>query len=316
MCELIDMRLTAIFFGGEGSNLFELRRPDGGVVPAFTAGAHVDLHLPNGLIRQYSIANAPHEHDRYLLGVKREDRGRGGSRFLHDAVKVGAILEVGGPRNNFPLSENATVSVFIAGGIGITPIRAMIHRAQAIGQDWRLYYAVRRRAEAVFAPELLTIGDRVVLHVDEEQGGRLLDLSGIVGAACKTEAHFYCCGPAPMMAAFKKAAAAIPAERVHLEYFTSEPAPATQGGFVVELAQSGGRIPVPPGTTIVKALSDAGIKVKVACEQGICGTCETRVLQGTPEHRDMILSDEEKSAGRTMMICCSGSLSEVLVLDL
>jgi tetrachlorobenzoquinone reductase len=310
------MRLTAIFFGGEGSNLFELRRADGGAVPAFTAGAHVDVHLPSGSIRQYSIANAPHERDRYLLGVKREDRGRGGSRFLHDAVKVGAILKVGGPRNNFPLTEDAAGSVFIAGGIGITPIRAMIHRAQAIGRDWRLYYAVRRRAEAVFAPELLALGDRVVLHVDEEQGGRLLDLPAIVGASFGAEAHFYCCGPAPMMAAFKEAAATVPAERVHLEYFTSETAPATQGGFVVELARSGRSIPVPPGTTIVQALRDAGIKVTVSCEQGICGTCETRVLQGMPEHRDMILSDEEKAAGRTMMICCSGSLSEVLVLDL
>jgi vanillate O-demethylase ferredoxin subunit len=308
------MRLTAILFGGEGSNLFELRRPDGRAVPPFTAGAHIDLHLPNGLIRQYSIANAPHERDRYLLGVRREDPGRGGSRFLHDSVKVGAILKVGGPRNNFLLVEGAA-SVFVAGGIGITPIRSMIHRAQAIGQDWRLNYAVRRRAEAVFATELLPLGDRVVLHVDEEHGGRLLDLPEIVGGAA-AGAHIYCCGPAPMMAAFKEAAAAIPAERVHLEYFTSETAPATQGGFVVELAQSGRRIPVSPGTTILEALRDAGVRVQAVCEQGICGTCETRVLQGRPEHRDMILSDEEKAAGRTMMICCSGSLDEILVLDL
>jgi len=309
------MRLTAILFGGEGSNLFELRRPDGGAVPPFTAGAHVDLHLPNGLVRQYSIANAPHERDRYLLGVKREDPGRGGSRFLHDTVRVGATFKVGGPRNNFPLVETAATSIFVAGGIGITPIRSMIHRAQAIGQDWRLHYAVRRRAEAVFAPELLALGDRVTLHVDEEQGGKLLDLSAAVGATAD-QAHLYCCGPAPMMAAFKEAAAAVPADRVHLEYFTSEAAPATQGGFVVELAQSGRRIPVPPGTTILEALRDAGIKVQAACEQGICGTCETRVLHGTPDHRDMILSDEEKAAGRTMMICCSGSIGDVLVLDL
>ncbi len=309
------MRLTAILFGGEGSNLFELRRPDGGAVPPFTAGAHVDLHLPNGLVRQYSIANAPDERDRYLLGVKREDPGRGGSRFLHDAVKVGAILKVDGPRNNFPLVEAAPTSIFVAGGIGITPIRSMIHRAQAIGQDWQLHYAVRRRAEAVFAADLLALGDRVALHVDEERGGKLLDLPAVVGTAAGT-AHLYCCGPAPMMAAFKEAAAAIPAERVHLEYFTSDAAPATQGGFVVELAQSGQRVPVPPGTTILEALRAAGVRVQAACEQGICGTCETRVLQGTPEHRDMILSDEEKAAGRTMMVCCSGSLSEVLVLDL
>jgi vanillate O-demethylase ferredoxin subunit len=313
--DLIDVRLSAIVFGGEGSNLFELRRPDGAVLPAFTAGAHVDLHLPNGLVRQYSIANAPHERDRYLLGIRREDRGRGGSRFLHDAVRVGALLKVGGPRNNFPLIEDAAASVFIAGGIGITPIRSMIHRAEAIGQPWRLYYAVRWRAEAIFAPELIALGDRVVLHVDEEQGGRLLDLPGIV-AASRAGAHFYCCGPTPMLAAFRAATAAVHAGHAHLESFSGDAVPATQGGFVLELARSGRRIPVPPGTRIIEALRDAGVTVQTACEQGICGTCETRVLQGTPEHRDQLLSDEEKAAGRTMMICCSGSLSEVLVLDL
>ncbi|HEX2888754.1 PDR/VanB family oxidoreductase [Vineibacter terrae] len=316
MDDLIDMRLAAIVFGGEGSNLFELRRPDGSDVPPFTAGAHIDLHLAGGLVRQYSIANAPGERDRYLLGIKREAQGRGGSRFVHDAVKVGAILKVSLPRNNFPLVEAAASSVFVAGGIGITPIRSMVHRAHAIGQDWRLHYAVRRRPEAVFAAELLSLGDRVRLHVDEESEGRLLDLPAVIAAA-PAGAHLYCCGPAPMMAAFKAAAAgAVPAERTHLEYFTSDTAPAVQGGFVVALARSGRRIVVPPGTSILEALRAAGLRVQAACEQGVCGTCETQVLEGTPDHRDMILSDDEKAAGRSMMICCSGSRSEVLVLDL
>jgi tetrachlorobenzoquinone reductase len=313
---VIDMRLTAIVYGAEGINLFEFRTLDGSEVPPFTAGAHVDVHLPNGTIRQYSIASAQGDRTRYLLGVKREASGRGGSRFLHDEVRVGNVLKIGLPRNNFALNETATASVLIAGGIGITPMLCMIDRLERLGANWRLHYAVRVREEAVLLPHVGEAGDRVHLHVDREENGRLLDVAAIVAAA-PGDAELYCCGPAPMLEAFEAACANRPKARVHLERFSApDIVAATGGAYTVELAKSKRSIIVQPGQTLLQALRDAGLTVQVSCEQGICGTCETRVLAGQPDHRDMILSDEEKAANDTMMVCCGGSLGTTLVLDL
>ena len=308
------LRLTAITYAAEQVHLYEFRPVSGTSVPAFTAGAHVDLHLPNGLVRQYSIANAQDERHRYVLGVKRDAAGRGGSRFLHDELRVGTVLEVGGPRNNFPLVEAASHSVLIAGGIGVTPIVSMIARLRSLGRPWELHYAVRRRSEAAFLDELLAGDGRVRLHVDEEQGG-VLDVARIVGTAPE-QAHLYCCGPTPLLEAFTAAISSRPAERVHLEYFSSSIAPAVESGFIVELARSKLRIEIPPGQTILDTLRARGLKVQSSCEQGICGSCETRVLAGEPDHRDLLLSDAEKATNEVMMICCSGSRSAVLVLDL
>ena len=308
------MRLTAITYAAEQVHLYEFRPVSGTSVPAFTAGAHVDLHLPNGLVRQYSIANAQDERHRYVLGVKRDAAGRGGSRFLHDELRVGTVLEVGGPRNNFPLVEAASHSVLIAGGIGVTPIVSMVARLRSLARPWELHYAVRRRSEAAFLDELFAGDGHVRLHVDEEQGG-VLDVARIVGTAPE-KAHLYCCGPTPMLEAFTAAASSRPAERVHLEYFSSAIAPAVESGFIVELARSKLRIEIPPGQTILDTLRARGLKVQSSCEQGICGSCETRVLAGEPDHRDLLLSDAEKATNEVMMICCSGSRSPILVLDL
>ncbi len=308
------MRLTAITYAAEQVHLYEFRPVSGTSVRPFTAGAHVDLHLPNGLVRQYSIANAQDERDRYVLGVKRDAAGRGGSRFLHDDLRVGTVLEVGGPRNNFPLVEAASHSVLIAGGIGITPIVSMVARLRSLARPWELHYAARRRSEAAFLDELLAGDGHVRLHVDEEQGG-VLDVARIVGTAPE-KAHLYCCGPTPMLEAFTAAASSRPAERVHLEYFSSSIAPAVESGFIVELARSKLRIEIPPGQTILDTLRARGLKVQSSCEQGICGSCETRVLAGQPDHRDLLLSDAEKATNEVMMICCSGSRSPILVLDL
>jgi ferredoxin-NADP reductase len=307
-------RLTAITYAAEQVHIYEFRPVSGASVPPFTAGAHVDLHLPNGLVRQYSIANAQGERHRYVLGVKRDAAGRGGSRFLHDDLRVGTVVKVGGPRNNFPLVEAAAHSVLIAGGIGVTPIVSMVARLRSLARPWELHYAVRRRGEAAFLDELLAGDGHVRLHVDEEQGS-MIDVAAIVRAAPE-EAHLYCCGPTPMLEAFAAAAASRPAERVHLEYFSSAVAPAVESGFIVELARSKVRVEVPPGQTILEALRARGLEVQSSCEQGICGSCETRVLAGQPDHRDMLLSDEEKATNEVMMICCSGSRSAVLVLDL
>lgn len=311
----IDMRLTAIIYGGEGTNLFEFRTLDGGDVPPFTAGAHVDVNLPNGTIRQYSIASPQHDRSRYLLGVKLEANGRGGSRFLHEQVRVGNVLKIGLPRNHFPLNESARSSVLIAGGIGITPMLCMIDRLRTLGRDFRLHYAVRTRAEALLA-QIDEDDERIHLHVDAEQEGRFIDIAAIVAAA-PADAELYCCGPAPMLDSFEQACAARPPMHVHIERFSApDNLAAADGRYTVELAKSKRSITVQPGQTLLQALQAAGLTIKVSCEQGICGTCETRVLSGTPDHRDMILSDEEKASNETMMVCCSGSLGPTLVLDL
>ncbi len=314
--DTVEMRLTAITFGATRANLFELRPLRGGAAPEFSAGAHVDVHLPNGTIRQYSIASSQSDRARYLLGVKLEAAGRGGSRCMHEELRVGQVLTIGLPRNNFPLVEDAALSIFIAGGIGITPIKCMIDRLQTIGRSWRLHYAVRARDEALFGDDLAAAGDHLQLHIDAEHGGRVIDVDAIIAAA-PPDAQLYCCGPAPMLDAFERACTGRPAKFVHLERFSApDNVAATGGAYTVELARSKRAITVKPDQTLLQALHAAGITIKTSCQQGICGTCETRVLAGTPDHRDMILSDDEKAANDTMMVCCSGSLSPTLVLDL
>jgi len=311
---LIDMRLSAITYAADMTNLYEFRPVDGSQVPEFQAGAHVDLHLPNGLIRQYSLSNSQSERHRYVVGVKRDPKSRGGSSYIYEKLTVGTVMKVSHPRNNFPLNESANHSVLVAGGIGITPIWCMLNRLEEKGKSWELHYATRKRSEAAFAEELEKFGDRVHIHIDEEQGG-IIDIPAIVARA-PTSAHLYCCGPGPMLSTFEDATKEWPYGEVHVEHFTSLAPAATGGGYVVELARSGKKVNVAEGQTILDALRDEGIKVPASCEQGICGVCETRVISGTPDHRDMILSPQEKAANDTMMICCSGSKSDVLVLDL
>lgn len=296
----------------------ELRAADGLPLPPFTAGAHLDVRTAGGIVRSYSLLNGQDERDRYVIGVYREPRSRGGSRWLHEQLAVGDVLEGTPPRNDFALCEGAGHSVLIAGGIGITPVLSMARRLQAIGRSWEVAYAVRSRSRAAFlAPlrELASAGaGRLQLHIDDEEDGRLLDLSGLVAGA-PPGTHFYACGPGPMLEAYRRATAALPPEQVHLEYFAADVTPAA-GGFVVVLAKSGRRVVVPPGSSILDAVEAAGVYVPRVCEQGVCGTCETRVLGGVPDHRDLFLTTAEQAAGKTMLICCSGSLTEELVLDL
>lgn len=315
--ELLELRLTNVSFAAESINFYEFRRTDGGALPTFEAGAHVDLHLPNGLVRQYSLSNPQSDRDRYVLGVKRDVNSRGGSRYIHDQLKVGTILRVSRPRNNFQLVESGAPVVFVAGGIGVTPLYCMLDRAKSIGLDWRFYYSSRRRAEAALLHELQGYGRNVSIHVDEETGGNLIAMSEIIGRA-KPDAHLYCCGPAPMLDAFEASARefGFPDDQIHVERFAAEPFARSTESFVVELAATGKTIVVGPGQTILEAARDAGAPVEASCEQGVCGACETKVLAGLPDHKDMILSKAERASNRTMMICCSGSLSERLVLDL
>jgi ferredoxin-NADP reductase len=309
----IAMRLTAIRYAAAGINLYEFTPLEDGALPAFTAGAHIDLHLPNGLVRQYSLCNAMHERHRYVVGVKRDIASRGGSRSVHDDLRAGSVLQVGGPRNNFELHEEAPHTVLIAGGIGVTPIACMVQRLRVLGRPFELHYSVRQREEAAFLDVLP--GNGCHLHVDAERGGAPLPIATIVATA-PANAHLYCCGPGPMLDAFEAACAGRPPQQVHVERFSPLQPAAVAGGFTVKLARSGGSVYVAPGQSILDTLRSGGIEVPASCEQGICGTCETRVLAGTPDHRDSLLSDQEKAANNVMMVCCSGSKEDILVLDL
>jgi ferredoxin-NADP reductase len=312
--DLINVRLTAIRFAAKDTSLFEFRRVDGKPLPSAEAGAHIDLHLPNGLMRQYSLVEAAEHPAYYIVGIKRDPKSRGGSSHIHDDLRVGTTLQISAPRNNFPLNENAEHTVLIAGGIGITPIWCMLNRLEALGRSWSLYYSCRARSEAAFLDELHS-KNGTQFHFDEESPGKFIDLSAIVSNAPKN-AHFYCCGPLPMLAAYEAATASLPREQMHIEYFTSKHGVAKEGGFTIELASSGKTFEVPAGKTILQVLRDAGFVVPSSCEQGVCGACETRIISGEADHRDAILTESERAANITMMICCSGAKSERLVLDL
>lgn len=311
----LAVRVAAVEPLAEGIRAFELRADRGGALPPFTAGAHVDLVLPNGMIRSYSLVNSQDERDRYVIAVKREADGRGGSRLVHEILRPGTALEIVGPRNNFPLAEDAAHSLFIAGGIGITPILCMVRRLAALGRSWSLVYCARTRRHAAFADELARYGAAVRFNFDDEPGGSVLDIAATVAAAAP-ETHLYCCGPVGMLKAFERATAGRPVERVHVEYFSAKAPPASQGGFIVVLARSGKSLRVPRGKTILDTLIAAGVDAPYSCLEGVCGTCETRVVEGEPDHRDLVLNSAERAASRTMMICCSGSRTERLVLDL
>lgn len=291
---------------------YELRRPDAGELPAFTAGAHIDLHLGNGLARSYSLLNPQDERYRYVIAVQKDRASRGGSTWVHERFRAGDIVPISVPRNNFPLDEAAEHSLFIAGGIGITPIMSMMRRLTSLGKPWQLVYCARTREAAAFADILQ---ENVRFNFDGEPGGRMLDIAATVAAA-PVNAHLYCCGPLPMLSAFESATAHLPRERVHVEYFTPKEAAALEGGFSVALARSAREFEIPRGKTILDVLLEAGIEVQYSCMEGVCASCETAVLEGVPDHRDSVLTDRERAAGKTMMICCSGAKTKKLVLDL
>jgi len=311
----LRLRLTRISYITGAISLFEFQAPDGGNLPAFTAGAHIGIELGPALSRQYSLVNAQDERHRYVVGVKREALGRGGSIFMHDKLRVGALYNVMAPRNNFALAESAEETVFFAGGIGITPIYCMVQRLEALGRAWRLHFAAQTREQAAFIGELQRYGGRVHVHIDTEADGKFLDLPSLVRNV-PNHAHLYCCGPKPMLAAFEAAAAGRPAGHVHVEYFAAKTEAAADGGFVVELARGGREFQIPPGRTILEVLLESHVAVQNSCQQGICGMCETRIFSGRADHRDSFLTDDERAANEVMMVCCSGSLTERLVLDL
>jgi ferredoxin-NADP reductase len=307
----VDRRTT----GAEGVVVLDLRRPDGADLPGWSAGAHIDLRLPGGLIRQYSLCGDPGERSVWRIAVLREPESRGGSAHVHDALVDGADVEVRGPRNHFPL-EPAPRYVFIAGGIGITPILPMIDAADAAGASWELHYGGRSRRSMAFLESLEELtGQRVILHPQDEVG--LIDLDGLLGTP-RPDTLVYCCGPEPLLLAVEQRCASWPEGTLHLERFAPKDVgePVLTGAFEVELALSGLSLTVPPEKSVLEAVEEAGISVLSSCTEGTCGTCETTVLSGEVDHRDSLLTPAEQTANDTMFICVSRAACPKLVLEL
>ncbi|WP_028228538.1 PDR/VanB family oxidoreductase [Paraburkholderia ferrariae] len=313
--EVMTLRLSAINYLARNTWAFTFEDPAGNLLPAAEPGSHVAVVLPNGLTRQYSLLESSNSLTQrsYVIGVKLDPQSRGGSRYMHETMRVGDLVQVGVPRNNFPLNEDAAHTVLVAGGIGITPILCMARRLKELGQSPRIYYSCRDRVDVAFTEELKSF-EHALIHVDAETNA-FLNIADIVQREGQ-DAHFYCCGPGPMLVAFEAACAALPPEQIHVEYFTAKQEAALDGNFVVELRKSRKTLTVPQGKTILGVVREAGVPVSYSCEEGVCGACEVRVLEGQPDHRDAILSEPEKAASKTMIICCSGCKGDRLVLDL
>jgi ferredoxin-NADP reductase len=291
-----------------------LADPDGRRLPDWTPGAHIDLVLPTGDTRQYSLSGDRFDPRHYRIGVLREPGGRGGSAYVHDTLQAGDTVGVGGPRNNFFLVPSERY-LFVAGGIGITPLLPMVAQAELLGAEWRLLYGGRRRASMAFLDELARYGDHVQVMPQDETG--LLDLPAFLGEP-DPSVRVYCCGPGPLLDAMGLACVDWPPYALRTERFVAEQqsAPVRSAPFAVELARTGTTVTVPPGTSVLEAVGSAGVDVLSSCRQGTCGTCETTVLEGVPDHRDSILDDAERAANDCMFICVSRAASDRLVLDL
>ena len=285
------------------------------------AGAHIDLHLADGLIRSYSLIN-PGERHRYVVAVSLDPASRGGSRFVHEKLRVGQVIQIGGPRNHFPLVETAPHSVLVAGGIGITPVLAMLQRLDVLGRTAHLIYCASSRASAAFVPEIEAIaaraGGRVTVdwHFKDEKGVRADLYSLLQGHA--EGAHFYACGPQAFLASYEDGCQKLGLAHVHLERFAAAPLAAPQTpevGYAVELRRTGKTVQVAAGTSLLDTLINAGMNPEYSCREGVCGACEVRVISGDVDHRDQILSEQERAANKSMMICVSGCRSGNLVLD-
>ena len=310
--ELLVKQMT---WESDGVLSLSLVHPEGRRLPRWEPGAHIDLTLRGSVVRQYSLCGDPQDDLMYRVAVLREQAALGGSEFVHEGLRPGHRLPVAGPRNNFEFLPAARY-VFLAGGIGITPILPMMHAAQSAGAEWDLFYGGRRRASMAFLDELERYGDRVHLRPEDEDGR--LDLAQIL-PDFDADRLVYCCGPEGLLAAVEAHTASWPGETLQVERFRSKVQAVPEGGEQpVELVcqRSGRTVTAAPDCSLLEALQNAGIDVPSSCRDGICGTCETRVLEGEPDHRDSLLSASEQASGTTMMVCVSRARSPRLVLDL
>ncbi|MDG6097451.1 oxidoreductase [Alteromonas sp. ZYF713] len=315
--DLIDVVVSERINQGNGIAVLTLEAPDGSPLPAFTAGAHIDIHLGNDLVRQYSLCGDPAETRHYRLGVLNDPASRGGSAYVFEQLNPGSTVQISAPRNHFPLADNAGRHVLIGGGIGITPMIAMAKTLSRQGADFALHYCLRSESAGAFVDELRAeFGEQLVLHCDDLGDEQKLIPEQLLSAA-QSDLHLYVCGPGGFMdwVINSAKAAGLPGEQIHFEYFSAE-VDTTGDSFEVYCAQSDITVEVGSEQTIAKALKSAGLKIDVSCEEGVCGTCITDVLEGQPDHRDHFLTDEEKEDNDQIAVCCSRACSKRLVLDI
>jgi ferredoxin-NADP reductase len=313
----VDLEVVVVAMARMGDRVrrLVLRRREGGPLPAWAPGAHIDLTFGPGLVRQYSLCGEPNDTDVWNVAVLREDQSRGGSAFVHDTLEIGTTLAARGPRNHFPLVD-APDYLFIAGGIGITPLLPMISEVSARQLSWRLVYGGRRRSSMAFADDLVDrYGERVQLLPEDEHGQ--LSIASLMRFP-HDDTALYCCGPEGLISAVESMHAHSGRGTLHVERFSPmqlDPL-GSSDSFEVEASRSGEVVTVARETSILDALNSAGVLVLSSCEEGVCGTCEVAVLDGTPEHRDSILTDAEREANESMFVCVSRALSSRLVLDI
>jgi ferredoxin-NADP reductase len=316
----LPLVLRQIRYEANGINSYEFVDPEGKELPPFTAGAHIDVHLPNGVIRQYSLSNSPTERHRYVIAVLRDEKGRGGSKALHDSLRVQDIVTVSEPRNNFELVPGAKKVILLAGGIGMTPLKSMAHALEASGVPFEMHYCARDAGCVAFKEQLDTQWQHGKLHFHFDQGdpARGLDIAELLKSPGE-DTHLFYCGPAGFMKACGAAASHWQAGTVHFEHFKApEPdksaAQLAPGTFMVKIASTGAMIEVPADRSIADVLEEAGVHIETSCQAGLCATCKIRYLEGEVDHRDYILSDDEH--GQFLTACVSRATSPVLVLDL
>jgi vanillate O-demethylase ferredoxin subunit len=316
----LTVRVTRKHIEAEDICTFELSSADGNPLPSFSAGSHIDVQVPGGLTRQYSLCNDPAESHRYLIGVLRDAASRGGSAAMHAQVHEGSVLQISPPKNHFALAHQAPRHLLVAGGIGVTPILCMAERLAATGADFQMHYATRSRARTAFFDRIQAapFAPRVHFHFDDGAPQQKLDIGTLLSSQ-PAGTHLYVCGPQGLMDAVLGAARAggWDEPRLHYEFFAADVQPRVgDGAFEVQLASSGRIIPIPADRSVLAALADAGVVVPSSCEQGVCGTCLTRVVEGVPDHRDQYLLPEEQAANDQFLPCCSRAKSPRLVLDL
>ena len=298
---------------------FELASEDGQALPPFSAGAHIDVHIADGLVRQYSLCNDPAERHRYRIAVLRDPASRGGSQAAHERLSEGDVIQIGAPRNHFELGP-ADDYLLLAGGIGVTPILCMAERLAKTGARFDMHYCARSPERAAFLDRIAgaPFRDRVHLHFDSGAAGQKFDMAALLAQA-GAGTHLYVCGPQGFIdhVAGSARGAGWAEHRIHFEYFGAAPQDASgDAAFEVRLASSGQTYVIPAGKSVCNALLEHGIDIPISCEQGVCGTCITRVLEGTPDHRDLYFTDEEKAANDQFTPCCSRAKTGLLVLDL
>jgi vanillate O-demethylase ferredoxin subunit len=319
--ETFQARLHAIVLEADGIATFEFRLAGGGELPRFSAGAHIDVHIAPGCVRQYSLCNDPRERHRYVVAVLREESGRGGSKAMHDELRVGQSVTLGAPRNFFPLARDARRHLLIAGGIGVTPMLAMTAQLQSQQSEFFLHYCTRSPERTAFRERVEALADagRAAIHHDGGEPSRGLDLAALLRQH-EAGTHVYYCGPAGFMQAAGAAAAHWPPGSVHAEHFTAPvagaapPPQAPSSAFRIRLARSGLDLEVPADKSIVDVLREHDVFIETSCTQGYCGTCLTRYVAGEPEHRDTVLDDDDRKV--FVLVCCARARTPTLELDL